>query len=397
MKARSIIYSAFCEKVVRPKYKFLVISDPIPRLYKDVHEKGQILPPGYKGHLLPDMLYDWLEEMKKVEKDPYLLFKQELHLPHLKQHQINELQKNIQFACKGFRDAFEKWLSDYLRLPLLVFALGGDSGWVFLLALLLNSDLITVEEREKYDNLVCTLTGSTLARFRQYMKGLENGFDQTGDFGFIKIYKKSPQFRHDCSLFIVSKTLHFHRDLYNWVCDKIYKHPSHSQIAESLFSKVDSMCHPNMKVDTVLSTLLSRDKPNFSFTEIEWRAARQDQPLGYGEYDYICSNLPPRKGPDSIIEYCRTCDAQWITQLGKKKSSALTTHRKKVHQHSCPLKQYGCQKAYLNKKDLSKHTNTPHRFKCGMELCGYRGSVRDLQAHHSLKHPGVVSPWVGVA
>ncbi|GET64031.1 hypothetical protein GLOIN_2v1761399 [Rhizophagus irregularis DAOM 181602=DAOM 197198] len=214
----------FAEHFYESLVQFMVKQDPIPWLYQN--DQLITLPPGRRAHKMPDKVF----ECKEFE----ILF--------------NDLEYGIIEALKHF----EKWLLQWLHLPLAVCHLGGNNAQPFA------SSFYHVILQKPWISLPSDLE----LRFAQDLEGdINNGI--TNDFGLRELLLHNNDFLEEFKRFCScdDPKLYKFLNLYDFVKNHIYFIVICQQQVEGLFNKLDLKTHPNMSPAVKQSKLrLSSDK-----------------------------------------------------------------------------------------------------------------------------------------
>lgn len=121
----------FAEHFYEPLMQFIIGQDKVPRIY----ENNQLinLLPGRRAHEMPDKVHEWYEFLQEVAKNFEMFFANELleALDALTSEEYGILFENLEKGITKALDYFEKWLSPWLHLPLVVCRLGSDNARSF--------------------------------------------------------------------------------------------------------------------------------------------------------------------------------------------------------------------------------------------------------------------------
>ncbi|RIB11750.1 hypothetical protein C2G38_2042420 [Gigaspora rosea] len=164
---------------------------------------------------------------------------------------LNEIEFGEIFDSleKGMKKAllhFEKWIIQWLKLPLSVCRLGGNYAQSFTRSFRhVILDLPTVFEPSKREAI--------------YIRQLENDLKEniSNDFGLKTLYTSDPNFREQFNNFCDASNpeLPNYPLLYEFVTTKIYYIIVHQQQVEGMCNKLDLKTHPNMSLDLKESKL----------------------------------------------------------------------------------------------------------------------------------------------
>ncbi|RIB13682.1 hypothetical protein C2G38_2324984, partial [Gigaspora rosea] len=109
-----------------PLMEFIVGQDNVPRIFNG---KDWInLPPGRRAHEMPDKVQEWLDFLTDATNNFDIFFSEELleALELLNEIEFGETFNSLEKGMKKALLHFEKWIVQWLKLPLSVCRLGGN-------------------------------------------------------------------------------------------------------------------------------------------------------------------------------------------------------------------------------------------------------------------------------
>ncbi|CAB5306836.1 unnamed protein product [Rhizophagus irregularis] len=109
----------------------MVKQDPIPRLYQN--DQLITLPPGRRAHEMPDKVFEWHEFLKNLTNNFDMFFSDQLTeaADSLSSKEFEILFNDLEYGIIEALKHFEKWLLQWLHLPLAVCHLGGNNAQPF--------------------------------------------------------------------------------------------------------------------------------------------------------------------------------------------------------------------------------------------------------------------------
>lgn len=227
----------FAEHFYEPLMQFMVGYDPIPRIYQN--NQLVTLPSGRRAHEMPDKVSEWLEFLKNLKNNFDMFFSDQLleAVDLLSNEEFDNLFNNLELGILAALEHFEKWLLQWLHLPLAICRLGGNNARSFASSyyyvILQNSWIYPPSDLELY--------------YAQYLEDDKNN-GMTNDFGLREKLLSDKDFLTEFEQFCIcenSKIYEFPK-LYDFVKNHIYFIIIHQQQVEGLFNKLDLKTHANM-------------------------------------------------------------------------------------------------------------------------------------------------------
>ncbi|GET66310.1 hypothetical protein GLOIN_2v1761399 [Rhizophagus irregularis DAOM 181602=DAOM 197198] len=212
------------------------------------------LPPGRRAHEMPDKVFEWHEFLKNLTNNFDMFFSDQLTeaADSLSSKEFEILFNDLEYGIIEALKHFEKWLLQWLHLPLAVCRLGGNNAQPFA------SSFYHVILQKPWISLPSDLE----LRFAQDLEGdINNGI--TNDFGLRELLLHNNDFLEEFKRFCScdDPKLYKFPNLYDFVKNHIYFIVIHQQQVEGLFNKLDLKTHPNMSPAVKQSKLrLSSDK-----------------------------------------------------------------------------------------------------------------------------------------
>jgi hypothetical protein len=243
----------FATHFYEPLAQFMVKQDPIPRLYQN--DQLITLPPGRRAHEMPDKVFEWHKFLKNLVNNFEMFFSDQLSeaASLLSSEEFGILFNGLECGIIEALKYFEKWLLQWLHLPLAVCRLGGDNAQPFA------SSFYHVILQKPWISPPSDLE----LRFAQ---DLENDSSNNGvidDFGLRELLLHNNNFLEEFEQFCSCDNPKLYRFpiLYDFVKSRIYFIVIHQQQVEGLFNKLDLKTHSNMSPSVKQSKLrLSSDK-----------------------------------------------------------------------------------------------------------------------------------------
>jgi hypothetical protein len=218
---------------------------------------------------MPDAIVKMNFDLKKISNNIYNFFGKELLDATIKlsDDEFAELISGLQNGIKKAFELNEKWLNNWLHLPLSICRLGGSHGKLFARSF---AHVMLGENWKQVPTLREIL-------YANYLRiDLEN--NNINDFGLIEALKDQT-FYMEFSQFAQSDEgqLHDYLNLYEWVKHHIWYIVIHQQQIEGLFNIYDLKTHPNMSFETKKAKLrlAKTSLSKLDFTNKEFREIHQ--------------------------------------------------------------------------------------------------------------------------
>src|SRR6185437_4008495 len=218
----------------------------VPRIYQN----NQLinLPPGRRAHEMPDKVYEWYKFFQDIAKNFDMFFADELleALDNLSSKEFGILFDNLEKGINKALDHFEKWLSPWLHLPLVVCRLGGNNARSFA------SSFYHVILKKPWIKPPNDLE----LRFSEELEDdLRNG--KTDSLGLHELLLQNDNFFQEFEQFCMNNNLSIYNlpGLYYFIKTRIYYIIIHQQQVEGLFNILDLKTHPNMSLTVKQSKL----------------------------------------------------------------------------------------------------------------------------------------------
>jgi hypothetical protein len=251
---------------------FLIGSDKYPYIIQGTSSSP--LPNGYRAHQMPEMVNDWINELKNVLQNPDEIFIEELLTAHdfLNEQEFLNLADRVQMGIEKAFEAFKKWMITWTHLPLCVCSLGGESGPEFAQAV---SHIV----------LSYPLPDEPTIRLKNHVERLEKNLKEgrKDSFGLFEALEQN-EFKEQFVAFSKVDYTQLQRFplIYEFVKHRIWSIIVHQQHIEGMFNKYDIKTHPNMSKSLQEARLqLSNPTPlDFEITKEKLtaiRAKRQEE------------------------------------------------------------------------------------------------------------------------
>jgi hypothetical protein len=203
---------------------------------------------------MPDKVFEWHEFLKNLTNNFDMFFSDQLleAANLLSSEEFEILFNNLEHGIMEALNHFEKWLLQWLHLPLSVCRLGGNNARPFA------SSFYHVILQKPWISPPSDLE----LRFAQVLEDDKNN-GIVNDFGLHELLLHNNDFLEEFKLFCSCEDPKLYRfpNLYNFVKGHIYFIVIHQQQVEGLFNKLDLKTHPNMSISVKQSKLrLSSEK-----------------------------------------------------------------------------------------------------------------------------------------
>jgi hypothetical protein len=222
----------FYERIIN----FLIGSDKYPYIIRGT--SGYPLPNGYRAHQMPEMVENWIHELKNVLQNPDEIFIEELLTAHdlLDEQEFLSLTEKVQMGIEKAFEVFKKWMITWTHLPFCVCSLGGESGPEFAQAV-------------TYTVLSYPLPDEPTIRLKSYIERLEKNFEEgrRDSLGLFEALEQH-EFREQFVAFSKADYTQLQKFplIYEFVKHRIWSIIVHQQHIEGMFNKYDIKTHPNM-------------------------------------------------------------------------------------------------------------------------------------------------------
>ncbi|CAG8502880.1 9226_t:CDS:2 [Gigaspora margarita] len=212
-----------------------ITQDPIPRIVQN--GKLARLPNGRRAREMLDKIQEWKDYLKNIKDNFEMFFADELleAIDILPSNEFEQMFNNLEHGISKAYEFFEKWMEQWLHLPLVICRLGGDRAHSFRFVVFKKNWIKSPSELElEYAN--------------ELKKDIDNG--KTNDYDLHKLLLHDIEFYEEFENFCQADNLELHKfpKLYDFVQTNIYFIVIHQQQESKLRLASDKIGHEDLKL-----------------------------------------------------------------------------------------------------------------------------------------------------